>query len=82
VVGTGVVVLVAAVVVVEAGTVVVVMRVVVVVVPASLVLDEEVFPSALGRLAPQAVAKAASPPMAPTWSRRRRLSSPRIGAPR
>jgi hypothetical protein len=51
---------------------------VVVVVAGAVVLDEEVVPPELCRLAPQAVARAASPPMAPTLSSRRRLSSPCI----
>lgn len=87
VVGTGVVVVGTTVVVVDGGAVVVVLLDVgvavvevtpeVVVVTGSVVLDEEVVPPAC-RLAPQAVARAASPPMAPTRSKRRRLSSPCI----
>ncbi len=85
VVGTGVVVVVVvvtAVLVVVGGTVVVVVAVVVlvlvVVVAGSLVLDEVVVPPELCRLAPQAVARAAKPPIAPTRSNRRRLSCPDI----
>ena len=53
------------------------MLVLVVVVAGSLVLDE-VVPPELCRLAPQAVARAAKPPIAPTRSKRRRLSCPDI----
>lgn len=76
-------VVVTAVLVVVGGTVVVAAVVVlalelVVVVAGSLVLDEVVVPPELCRLAPQAVARAAKPPIAPTRSNRRRLSCPDI----
>jgi hypothetical protein len=58
--------------------VVVLVLVLVVVVAGSLVLDEVVVPPELCRLAPQAVARAAKPPIAPTRSNRRRLSCPDI----
>ena len=49
--------------------------VLVVVVAGWLVVEDEVVPPELWRLAPHAVASAARPPMAPTRSSRRRLSS-------